>query len=108
MPLRPYDCRLLSCTTDILSVAAGAGTLRAAKPRRLRPFGKAATRPSRTEAGAEHDMLATDKMSVVHKDIHAAPALRLSPPVLYDGHLVRRRWGRHASSRKAALAAAVR
>ncbi|MEY4179614.1 MAG: hypothetical protein RLY70_3188, partial [Planctomycetota bacterium] len=35
-------------------------------------------------------MLATDKMSVVHKDIHAAPALRSSPPVLYDGHLVRR------------------
>ena len=42
MPLRPYDCRLLSCTTDSVSVAAGAGALRAAKPRWLRPFGKAA------------------------------------------------------------------
>ena len=33
MPLRPYDGRLLSCTTDVVSVAAGAGALRAAKPR---------------------------------------------------------------------------
>ncbi len=37
-------------------------------------------------------MLATDKMSVVQEAFHAAPALRSSPPVLYDGHSVRRRW----------------